>query len=924
MTEKKKVLFLLDAYALIFRAYYAFIKNPRYNSKGLNTSAIFGFTNSLYDVLTKQKPTHIAVVFDHKSQTIRAQNHSFYKANRDETPEDIKLSEPWIRDIIKGFNIPILEAEGYEADDVIGTLAKKAEEKGYEVYMMTPDKDFAQLVSGQVKMYRPGRQGKPAEVWGVPEVKEKFQVETPDQVIDILGLMGDAVDNIPGIPGVGEKTAIKLVAQYGGVEGLLEHAEEVKGKLGEKIRANKESAVISKQLATILLDAPVKFDPDSLILENPDQEKLGELFTELEFRQMGKRILGDEFNIANDAPTSNGQFSLFGDESDQGAAPPPAPKDSGNYEAVVEQKDIDALIDRLSKAKEYAFDTETTGLDALTCDIVGMSFSIKPSEAYYVPCPDDRAAAKSFLEQFKKVFENDKALKIGHNIKYDMHVLRQYDIKVAEPVYDTMVAHYLAESDMRHNMDYLSETYLNHAPIPIESLIGKKGKNQGSMRDVPLDKITEYAAEDADLTLRFKSIFEPMVKEKKVEDVLVDIELPLIPVLCDMEYQGVKLDTKFLHKYSEELARDILRIRDKIYEEAGTEFNLDSPKQMGEILFDKMQIPYKGKKTKTGQYSTKEDVLTKLKDEHPIISEILEYREIAKLKSTYVDALPSLVNKKTGKIHTTFNQTIAATGRLSSVNPNLQNIPIKTERGRKVRKAFIPRSEDYQIFAADYSQVELRIIAAISKDKNMIKAFKDGLDIHTATAAKVFHVKEAEVTPEMRRQAKAVNFGLAYGQSAFGLAQTLGISRTDAKSIIDNYFDQFPGIKGYMDETIAFAKKHGYVETIFHRRRYLKDINSANQTVRGHAERNAINSPIQGSAADLVKIAMINIHREMEKAGMKSKMLLQVHDELVFDAHKDEIKSLEKLVINGMENAVNIGVPLTVEHNIANNWLDAH
>lgn len=924
MTEKKKVLFLLDAYALIFRAYYAFIKNPRYNSKGLNTSAIFGFTNSLYDVLTKQKPTHIAVVFDHKSETIRAQNHSFYKANRDETPEDIKLSEPWIRDIIKGFNIPILEAEGYEADDVIGTLAKKAEDQGYEVYMMTPDKDFAQLVSSHVKMYRPGRQGKPAEVWGVPEVKEKFQVQSPEQVIDILGLMGDAVDNIPGIPGVGEKTAIKLVAQYGGVEGLLEHAEEVKGKLGEKIRANKESAVISKQLATILLDAPVDFDPESLILEDPDQEKLGELFTELEFRQMGKRILGDEFNITSETPSSNGQFSLFGDESDQAAAPPPPQKDPGNYEAVVEQKDIDALLDRLAKAKEYAFDTETTGLDALTCDIVGMSFSVKANEAYYVPCPDDRAEAKAFLKQFKTIFEDDKALKIGHNIKYDMHVLRQYDIKVAEPVYDTMVAHYLAESDMRHNMDYLSETYLNHAPIPIENLIGKKGKNQGSMRDVPLDKITEYAAEDADLTLRFKSIFEPMVKEKKVEDVLVDIELPLIPVLCDMEYQGVKLDTAFLHKYSEELAKDILRIRDKVYEEAGVEFNLDSPKQMGEILFDKMQIPYKGKKTKTGQYSTKEDVLTKLKDEHAIISEILEYREIAKLKSTYVDALPSLVNKQTGRIHTTFNQTIAATGRLSSVNPNLQNIPIKTERGRKVRRAFIPRSEEYQIFAADYSQVELRIIAAISEDQNMIKAFKDGLDIHTATAAKVFHVKEAEVTPEMRRQAKAVNFGLAYGQSAFGLAQTLGISRTDAKTIIDNYFDQFPGIKKYMDQTIEFARKNGFVETIFHRRRYLKDINSANQTVRGHAERNAINSPIQGSAADLVKIAMINIHREMEKAGMKSKMLLQVHDELVFDAHKDEIKTLEKLVVNGMENAVNIGVPLTVEHNVANNWLDAH
>lgn len=924
MAEEKKVLYLLDAYALIFRAYYAFIRNPRINSKGLNTSAIFGFTNVLFETLTKRNPTHLAVVFDHKSKTLRAQEFDFYKANRDETPEDIKLSEPWIRQIIEAFNIPILEAEGYEADDVIGTLSVKAEEAGFEVFMMTPDKDYAQLVTDNVKMFKPGRSGKPPEIWGVKEVQENFEVESTKQVIDILGLMGDAVDNIPGVPGVGEKTAKKLIKEYTTLESVLEHADEVKGKLGEKIRDNKESALISKKLATIILDVPVEFNEKALVVEEMNKDAMRELFSDLEFRTLGKRIIGEEFKV--DLPAENGgQISLF-DEPPVGSEEEFVERKDvkREYAAVQSEADIRQLIADMKAAKVFAFDTETTGLDALTCDIVGMSFSCEAGKAFYVPCPDNRDEAEKFLEQFKELFADTSLTKVGHNIKYDMHVLRQYGIEVAAPIKDTMVTHYVLDGDSRHGMDYLSETFLGIRPIPIEDLIGKKGKNQGSMKDVPLEQITEYASEDADITYQFMEIFDKMADEKKAQPLLDEIETPLIHVLLDMETEGVKLDDKFLSNYSAELEKETLTTRDAVFKEAGTEFNLDSPKQLGEVLFDHMKIPYKGKKTKTGQYSTNEDTLKLLADEHPIVGSILNYRELTKLRSTYVDALPALINERTGRVHSTFNQTIAATGRLSSVGPNLQNIPIRTERGRKIRQAFIPRSEEFRLLSADYSQVELRIIAAISQDANMIQAFKEGLDIHSATAAKVFDVPQADVTSEMRRQAKAVNFGLAYGQSAFGLAQTLGISRTDAKAIIDNYFTQFPGIKDYMSETVKFAQEHGFVETLFKRRRYLRDINSANHTVRSFAERNAINSPIQGSAADVIKIAMINIHNEMQQKEFKSKMILQVHDELVFDVHKDEIDEVSDLVVKGMEGAADIGVPLTVEHNVADNWLDAH
>ncbi len=924
MAGEKKVLYLLDAYALIFRAYYAFIRNPRINSKGLNTSAIFGFTNVLFETLTKREPTHVAVVFDHKSKTLRAQEFDFYKANRDETPEDIKLSEPWIRKIIEAFNVPILEAEGYEADDVIGTLSVKAEEAGFEVFMMTPDKDYAQLVTENVKMFKPGRSGKPPEIWGVEEVKENFEVEDTKQVIDILGLMGDAVDNIPGVPGVGPKKATDLVKTYGSVEGVLEHADEIKGKMGENIRENKESAIISKKLATIILDVPVEFNEESLIVEEMNKDAMKELFSDLEFRTLGKRIIGEEFKV--DLPSENGgQISLFDEPPAGETTDLPERKDvKRTYKAVQEEAEINKLIEEMKQAKVFAFDTETTGLDALTCDIVGMSFSCEAGKAYYVPCPEDRDSATSFLAQFKDLFADTSLTKVGHNIKYDMHVLRQYGVEVSAPIKDTMVTHYVLDGDSRHGMDFLAETFLGIRPIPIEDLIGKKGKNQGSMKDVPLEQITEYASEDADITYQFMEIFDKMADEKKAQPLLDDIETPLIHVLLDMETEGVKLDDKFLSDYSSELEKETLTTRDAVFKEAGTEFNLDSPKQLGEVLFDHMKIPYKGKKTKTGQYSTNEDTLKLLAEEHPIIGSILNYRELTKLRSTYVDALPALINERTGRVHSTFNQTIAATGRLSSVGPNLQNIPIRTERGRKIRQAFIPRSDEFQLLSADYSQVELRIIAAISQDANMIQAFKDGLDIHSATAAKVFDVAQGDVTPEMRRQAKAVNFGLAYGQSAFGLAQTLGISRTDARAIIDNYFNQFPGIKDYMSDTVKFAQEHGYVETLFKRRRYLRDINSANHTVRSFAERNAINSPIQGSAADVIKIAMINIHKEMQKMDLQSKMILQVHDELVFDVHKDEIEEVSNLVVNGMEGAADIGVPLTVEHNVANNWLDAH
>ena len=928
MAEKK--LFLLDAYALIFRAYYAFIRAPRINSKGLNTSAMFGFTNSLKDILENQKPSHIAVVFDHKSKTLRAQEHSFYKANRQETPEDIKLSDPYIRRIIEGYRIPILEAPGYEADDVIGTLAKMGEKKGFQVFMMTPDKDFGQLVSENISMYKPGRQGKPAEVLGPKEICEKFNLQRPEQYIDILAMMGDAVDNIPGIPGVGEKTAMKLIAEYGSLDGLYENVDKIKGKLQEKIRDNKESAYISQKLATIVLDVPVEFKEEELLLVEPDREKLAEVFGELEFRTLGQRILGEDFKVNSTAKKSTPQLDLFGGggivEEQEVVAPGKSNENVPHeYTLVDTKKKRTDLIKKLNKQKIFAFDTETTGLDSNNTEIVGISFSFKEYEAYYVPCPVDEAGAKTIVQEFASAFHNEKIEKIGHNIKFDLQVLRLYDMEVKGKLYDTMVAHYVAESEKRHKMDILAETYLGYSPVPIEELIGKKGKNQKTMRDVPLDKITEYASEDADITFQLKTVTDKLIEKKEAKKLLDEVELPLINVLCDMECEGINLDVDFLKKNSEELNTELIELRSNVFKIAGSEFNLDSPKQLGEILFVKMEIPYTGKKTKTGQFSTNEETLSQLEGEHEIIPSILKYRELKKLKSTYVDALPALINPRTGRLHTTFNQTIAATGRLSSINPNLQNIPIRTERGRQVRKAFIPRDKEHILLAADYSQVELRIIAEISKDPGMMKAFIDGEDIHTTTAANVFGVSNEEVDRDQRRIAKAVNFGIAYGQSAFGLSQTLRIPRGQAKEIIDTYFEKFPGIKSYKTETIEFAREHGYVETLMGRRRYLRDINSRNHTVRSQAERNAINSPIQGSAADMIKVAMIKVYDAMKQAKLKSKMLLQVHDELVFDVFKPELDELKTLVEEHMKNAMpDLLVPIKVEMGTGENWLEAH
>ncbi len=933
----RPVLYLLDAYALIFRAYYAFLRNPRINSKGLNTNAMFGFVTSLEEVLNNRKPSHIAVCFDHKSPNVRVQEFPYYKAHRQETPEDIKLSEPYIRDIIAAYGIPILEAPGYEADDVIGTLAKRAEQEGYDVYMVTPDKDFGQLVSDHIFMYKPGKQGNGPEILGPKDICEQYNIHRPEQVIDILGLMGDTADNIPGVRGIGEKGASKLIHEFGSIENVYENLDKIKGATLTKLEASKQEAFDSKKLATIILDVPVPFDPDKLVLDPLDNEKLSAIFAELEFRALGKRIIGEDFDVnapGASKPAQPPSGSVQGDLFSQGAAvsntAPAAPSGKNiqntthTYHPVVTEKEKKDLIKKLLEAKEFAFDTETTGLQ-VDMEIVGLSFSITPGEAYYVPCPQEFEEAKKLVKSFEKVFTNPKALKVGHNIKFDIKLLRLYDVIVADPIYDTMVAHFIADTHVRHKMDVMAETYLGYTPVPIEELIGKKGKNQLSMQDISLDKITEYAAEDADITLQLMPITDKFVKEVNGESLLKDVELPLIHVLTAMEFEGIGLDVPFLNKYSEELGSELFEMRDKIYKISGVEFNLDSPKQMGDILFEHLKIPYKGAKTKTGQYKTGEDVLAQLKDENEIVDHILNYRELTKLKSTYIDALPELINPRTGRIHTTFAQTIAATGRLSSINPNLQNIPIRTARGREIRKAFIPRDDNFQILSADYSQIELRIIAAITLDEGMLEAFRNGEDIHSTTASKVFGVALGEVTSEMRRRAKAVNFGLAYGQSAFGLSQTLGISRSESTEIINNYFEKFPGIKKYMSDTVAFAQTHGYVETILKRRRYLRDVNSKNHTVRSAAERNAINSPIQGSAADMIKLAMIHVYKEMVKRNLKSKMLLQVHDELVFDVHKSEIEELRALVDDKMKNALpNLPVPIDVGMDVGDNWLEAH
>jgi DNA polymerase-1 len=928
-----KKLFLLDAYALIYRAYFAFSKNPRINSKGMNTSAIFGFVNTLLDVLQKEKPTHIAVVFDPPSPPKRAEDFEAYKANREETPEDIKRSVPYIMKIIEGFKIPILMEDGYEADDVVGTIAKKAEKEGFTTYMMTPDKDFGQLVSDNIFMFKPSRMGNGAEVWGVNEVLEKFEIKNPLQVIDILGLWGDAVDNIPGVPGVGEKTAKKLIGEFESMEKLYENLDSQKGKLKENLENFKEQAFLSKMLATILLDAPVDFEPEKLVLESPDPEIILPLFEELEFRRLSERIFNTQAsassagNSSKTKSTDDAQFSLF--DNPVGVEVESSFKTIENtphtyflvYTKELEQK----LVDELKASSSFCFDTETTSVDSHIAELVGIAFAFKPSEAYYVPLPKNKEDILRALNPFLFALTDSNKEKIGHNIKYDINVLRNYDIQVEGPLFDTMVAHYLMESDNnRRSMDILAETYLNYRPVPISDLIGPKGKNQKSMRDVEPAIVAEYAGEDADITLQLKAYFEKELAKGREINIFKDIEMPLIYVLSAMEVEGVNLDTEMLKSYSEELATEIIQFERQIHETAGQSFNIASPKQVGEILFDKLKIVEKPKKTKTGQYATNEEVLLSLEGKHPIVNQILNYRELVKLKSTYVDSLPSLVHTETKHLHTSFNQVVASTGRLSSDNPNLQNIPIRTEKGRYIRKAFIPRNSDYSFVSADYSQVELRIIAALSKDEAMLEAFKKGLDIHASTAARVFGVPLEEVSREMRSKAKTVNFGIIYGISAFGLSQRINISRGEAKEIIDSYFEKFPGIKTYMDEQIAFAKEKGYVETITGRKRYLRDINSANAVVRGFAERNAINSPIQGSAADIIKKAMINIHKALKEEKLKSKMILQVHDELIFDVFNPEKEQLLQLVKHHMTQAMDIGVPLDVDAGFGKNWFEAH
>ncbi len=930
-----KRLFLLDAYALIYRAYFAFSRNPLINSKGMNVSAISGFTSTLIDLIQKEKPTHLAVVFDSAEETNRAAEFSFYKAHREAMPEDIQNSIPWIRQIIAGFHIPMLEVAGYEADDIIGTIAKQKAATGHVVYMVTPDKDYGQLVDSNIFIYKPGRQGSDVEILGIKEIQEKWEVKSPLQVIDILGMWGDSVDNIPGIPGVGEKTAKKLIQDFGSLEAVLERSAELKGKLRENVEQFRDQALVSKMLATIILDVPVEVSDDDLLITPPDKEKLSNLFAELEFRSLGRRILGDTYQVNRPAAAkpvqSNGQMDLFADvssETDTGFA---EPEQRGRtihttpheYQVADTPATCEALCKTLLASKEVCFDTETSSLDYFALDIVGLSFSTESGKAWYVPCPPDRSETLQILSIFKPLFEHKSILKIGQNIKFDMHVLMQYGISLDGPLYDTMLAHYLIEPDQKHGMDFLSESLLGYTPVKIDELIGKKGKNQGSMRDVPLDVIKEYASEDADITLQLKQVLAPMVEKREVDSVLKTIEMPLIPVLASMEAEGVCIDRDFLAKYSGELGNDLVKLREEIFALSGQEFNLDSPKQLGEVLFDKMGLP-NAEKTKTGQYSTNEEVLSKLEKEHPIIGKILDYREIAKLRSTYVDALPALINPKTGRVHTTFNQTIAATGRLSSVSPNLQNIPIRTERGQHIRKAFVARDADHVIVSADYSQIELRLVAEIAGETAMLEAFRQGIDIHQSTAARVYGVGLDEVTKEMRSKAKMVNFGIIYSISAFGLSQRLGIPRKEAAGLIENYFAQFPGIKAYMNDTLEFARANGYVKTMMGRRRYLKDINSRNFTVRGFAEREAINSPVQGSAADLIKLAMIKIHEEFSKRNLRSRMTLQVHDELVFDAHKDEVDIILPIIKDCMVNAMKTTVPIEVETGIGANWLEAH
>jgi DNA polymerase-1 len=953
MSQQKR-LYLLDAYALIFRGYFAFIKNPRINSKGMDTSAIMGFMNALMDVIKREKPDHLAVAFDKNGSDYRNEMFTAYKAHRDETPEAIKIAVPYIQELLKAMHIPIMEKSGFEADDLIGTLAKQAEKEGYQVFMVTPDKDFAQLVSENIFMYKPARMGNGIEIWGIPEVLEKFEIERPEQVIDYLGMMGDSADNIPGFPGVGEVTAKKLLKEFGSMENLLENTDKLKGALKDKIENNRELGILSKKLARIMLDCPVTFNATDFELSKPDVEKTDVLFQELEFRQMKAQFdklfgTGKEY----DEITTNGngeeneviqsvkkapakksnedQFDLFGFSDDDANESKPqsfyATLETTEHFYQIIQGDlpIKLLLQNLLNQTSVCFDTETTGIDALNAELVGMSFSWEKGKGFYVPVPENKEETQILVDKFKPFFESETIEKIGQNIKYDLKILSHYGVQIKGKLFDTMIAHYLINPDMRHGMDVLSETYLKYSPKSIVTLIGKKGKNQQSMRDVPLEEIKEYAAEDADITLQLKEVFSPILDKAETKKLFEEIEIPLIPVLAAMELEGINLDVPFLKSMSVEMAKESAELEQKIYETAGEKFNLASPKQLGDILFDKLKIGgTKQKKTKTGQYATGEEILSYLEKDNPIVKDILEWRQMVKLQSTYIDALPNQVDATTGRVHTDYMQTVAATGRLSSNNPNLQNIPIRTERGRLIRKAFIARDENYTLLSADYSQIELRIIAALSGEENMIKAFQNHEDIHKSTAAKVFNVPLEEVTKEQRSNAKTVNFGIIYGVSAFGLSNQTSLSRSESAALIDAYYATYPKLKSYMSNQVDFARENGYVQTVLGRRRYLKDINSANAMVRSGAERNAVNAPIQGSAADIIKIAMINIHKKLTSENWKSKMLLQVHDELVFDVHNSELEKIQPMVKHEMENAFLLDVPLDVEMGTGRNWLEAH
>lgn len=950
MSDQKRV-FLVDAFALIFRGYYAFIKNPRINSKGLDTSAIMGFMNSLLDVIKRERPDHLAVCFDKGGSVDRVEMFEAYKANRDETPEAIKIAVPYIQEILKAMHIPIMVKAGFEADDVIGTLCKQAEKEGFKTFMVTPDKDFAQLVSENIFMYKP-RFGGGYDIWGVPEVQEKFQVTDPLQVIDFLGMMGDSADNIPGLPGVGEKTAKKFLATYGSMENLLANTHELKGKLKEKIEAAKDLGLLSKKLATIMLDVPVTFNAKDFELDQPDLEKVTELFNELEFRNLlvnftrtfalkdettdakaEQNIISDKLKATKKVTITNtdGQFDLFAapgtgsvSEAEISSGFKTIKTTNHFYQKIDTPLSRKLLLKKLMQQTSVCFDTETTGLKALEVELIGIAFSYEIGKGYYVSLPENQEETKVILDEFRLFFENEKIEKIGHNLKYDLKVLSNYSINVKGKLFDTMIAHYLINPDMRHNMDMLAETYLNYQPVSITELIGKKGKNQLSMREIPLKDQIEYAVEDADITLQLKNHFTKELESGNVTKLFNDVELPLVSVLTAMEIEGININVDFLKELSIVLTADITRLEKGIYEQAGEEFNIASPKQLGIVLFENMKLVVKPKKTKTGQYSTAEDVLSYLAKDHQIIRDIQEYRQYKKLQSTYVDALPNEVNLKTGRIHTEYMQAVAATGRLSSNSPNLQNIPIRTKRGQEVRKSFIPRDNNHVLLAADYSQIELRIIAALSQEENMMTAFKNGEDIHASTAAKVFNVDIKEVTRAQRSNAKTVNFGIVYGVSAFGLSNQTDLNRSEAKELIDTYYETYPKLKAYMSAQVDFAREHGYVETVLGRRRYLKDINSRNAMVRSGAERNAVNAPIQGSAADIIKLAMINIHKRFKKEKFKSKMLLQVHDELVFDAHKEEVEIIKPIIKYEMENAFKMAVPLDVEVGLGSNWLEAH